>query len=114
MKRTFIRLFLLITFLSTATLFSYSQGIGSGGGIGKSQVKPVLSAEQIAKQYLPGVTLIICDDGKGNYSQGSGFFVAPGMILTNAHVVKGMVRGFITTGKEQKKNFINAVAYLNF
>ncbi len=35
------------------------------------------------------------------------------MILTNAHVVKGMVRGFVTTGKEQKKNLINAVAYFN-
>ncbi len=114
MKQIFTRSLFLIVVFSTTTFFTYSQGIGTGNGIGiKPQIKPVLSAEQIAKQYLSGVTLIVCEDGKGNYSQGSGFFVAPGMILTNAHVVKGMVRGFVTTGKEQKKNLINAVAYFN-
>ncbi len=56
-----------------------------------------LTAEQIAKKYLPSVVLIVCDDGKGNYSQGSGFFIRQGMILTNYHVIEDMVRGKVKT-----------------
>jgi S1-C subfamily serine protease len=52
-----------------------------------------LTAEQIAKKYLPSVVLIVCDDGAGSYSQGSGFFVKEGVILTNHHVIEGMKRG---------------------
>jgi S1-C subfamily serine protease len=52
-----------------------------------------LTAEQIAKKYLPSVVLIVCDDGQGAYSQGSGFFIREGVILTNHHVIEGMKRG---------------------
>lgn len=92
--------------------------------------KPVLSAQKIAERFLPSVVLIVCDDGKGKVSLGSGFFiefsqrwtipeedlsfltssrakdksVSAGKlvissvsyrryVLTNYHVVEGMVRG---------------------
>jgi S1-C subfamily serine protease len=107
----------LVILLSAITQSVQSQNvISSGSGsmnYKTAPTKPVLTAEQIAQRFLPGVALIICDDGKGNYSQGSGFFIAPGMILTNAHVVKGMVRGVVMAGGQQKKNLINAVAYFN-
>jgi S1-C subfamily serine protease len=54
------------------------------------------SAEEIAKKILPSVVLIVCEDGKGNKSIGSGFFVrAQGelMIATAYHVIRGMIRG---------------------
>ena len=106
---------LCLGFLYTAK-FAVSQEIPSSGSgnvnVGR-QVKPTLTAEQIAQKFLPGVALIICDDGKGNYSQGSGFFIASNLILTNAHVVRGMTRGAINLGKDQKKYRINAVGFFN-
>jgi S1-C subfamily serine protease len=65
-------------------------------GTGK---KPsALNAEEIARKLLPSVVLIVCEDGRGNTSIGSGFFVATGrpqqfMIVTAYHVIRGMVRG---------------------
>lgn len=112
MKKIFANFLVIVGFLITVPHSVFNQEVGSVGK-GKHKVDSVLSAQEIAQRFLPGVTLIICDDGKGNYSQGSGFFIAPGMILTNAHVVKGMVRGVAVTGKEQKKTLINAVAYFN-
>ncbi len=100
------RFIFLVVLLSAIT-----QSVQSQGKI--APIKPVLTAEQIAERFLPGVALIVCDDGKGKYSQGSGFFIAPGMILTNAHVVKGMVRGVVMAGGQKKKNQINAIAYFN-
>ncbi len=52
-----------------------------------------LSAQEIARRTLPAVVLLVCDDGKSQTSQGSGFFVRPGVLVTNFHVVKGMERG---------------------
>ncbi|MGH9947230.1 MAG: S1C family serine protease [Pyrinomonadaceae bacterium] len=59
----------------------------------KSPQTKVLTAEEIAKRFLPSVVLIVCDNGKGRVSQGSGFFVGKGVILTNFHVVEKMRRG---------------------
>ncbi len=67
-----------------------------------------LSAQQIARRALPAVPLIICDDGK-NVSQGSGFFVRPGVLLTNYYVIKGMARGFvrIAVGSNKERHWRN-------
>lgn len=113
MKKTAQILFVcVLTFLIAQSV--QSQTRTTNGNVNKSvPIKPSLTAEQIAQRFLPGVALIICDDGKGNFSQGSGFFIAPGMILTNAHVVKGMVRGVVMAGGQKKKNHINAIAYFN-
>lgn len=74
MKKT-IQLILLI-----GLLFNLSQNAESQQKKGqpKNTQPKVLTAEQIAKKYLPSVVLIVCDDGKGTISQGSGFFVRPG------------------------------------
>ena len=59
-------------------------------------VVPRLSAKEIARQFLPSVVLVITDNPKNEaYSQGSGFFVKPGIVVTNYHVIKGDTRGFI-------------------
>lgn len=52
----------------------------------------LMSAEQIARTLMPGVVMIVCDNGT-EPSLGSGFFVRPGIIATNLHVVRYMLRG---------------------
>lgn len=56
--------------------------------------KNILSAQQIAARTLPSVVLIVCDNGS-NASLGSGFFIRPGIVVTNYHVIKGMLRGTV-------------------
>ena len=55
---------------------------------------PALDAEQIAERAMPGVVTIVCESVTDGV-QGSGFFVRPGVIATNFHVVRGMIRGGI-------------------
>jgi serine protease Do len=63
-----------------------------------------LSAREIARRVLPAVSLIECDDGE-DVSQGSGFFVGPGLVITNFHVIKGMRRGSLLTVSGAKRRF---------
>lgn len=53
-----------------------------------------LSPEELATYALPAVGLVVCSDGQ-SVSQGSGFFVSPGVLVTNYHVIKGMTRGSV-------------------
>jgi len=47
-----------------------------------------LSVEQVVQRALPAVVRIVCFDKAGDpKSQGTGFFITPRNILTNAHVV---------------------------
>jgi S1-C subfamily serine protease len=55
---------------------------------------PVLSAEDIARTMMPGVVLIRCEGRRGG-KFGSGFFVRPGVVVTNHHVVENMMRGTV-------------------
>ncbi|HKR60766.1 MAG TPA: serine protease [Pyrinomonadaceae bacterium] len=63
-----------------------------------------LSATDIARRVLPAVSFIVCDDGESS-SQGSGFFIGPGLVITNLHVVKGMRRGSLRTVGGRKLTF---------
>ncbi len=63
-----------------------------------------LSATDIARRVLPAVSLIVCDDGESS-SQGSGFFIGPGLVITNFHVIKGMRRGTLRTVGGRKLRF---------
>lgn len=64
-----------------------------------------LSAREIARRSLPSVVLIICDDSN-EVALGSGFFIRPGVLVTNYHVIAGMNRGMIQvavgTSKEKR------------
>jgi S1-C subfamily serine protease len=66
-----------------------------------STAKPVpqtaprtLTAEEIARTIMPGVVMIICESSTEK-TLGSGFFVKPGVVATNYHVIDGMQRGAI-------------------
>lgn len=63
-----------------------------------------LSATEIARRVLPAVSLIVCDNGESS-SQGSGFFIGPGLVITNFHVIKGMRRGTLRTVGGRKVRF---------
>lgn len=72
------------------------------------QVKE-LSAKEIARKALPAVVLLICDDPTTEgVVQGSGFFIKPGILVTNYHVIKGNTRGVVQVAfgsKREQKNF---------
>ena len=74
-----------------------------------------LSAEQIARQSLPSVVLIVCDNGAGDTSLGSGFFVTPNVVVTNYHVIEGMVQGKVRSAvsHNKKENWV-ITSILNF
>ncbi len=63
-----------------------------------------LSATDIARRVLPAVSFLVCDDGESS-SQGSGFFVGPGLVITNFHAIKGMRRGTLRTVGGRKLTF---------
>ncbi len=53
-----------------------------------------LTAKEIARMSLPALVLIIADNGSQS-AQGSGFFIQPGVVVTNYHVVSDASSGFI-------------------
>lgn len=63
-----------------------------------------LSPTDIARRVLPAVSLIECDDGESS-SQGSGFFIGPGLVITNFHVIEDMRRGTLRTVGGRKLAF---------
>ncbi len=81
--------------------------IGSFAEIAKSQTANELSAKEIAKKTLPAVMLIICHKNSADdFSYGSGFFVKPGILVTNYHVIQGKTCAVVQTGSraDQKDN----------
>jgi len=51
---------------------------------------------QIAQNALAATVLIVMEDANGHpLSTGSGFFVEPGIVATNLHVVEGVLRGYV-------------------
>ncbi|NCB28057.1 MAG: serine protease, partial [Bacteroidia bacterium] len=54
----------------------------------------IASAEEFTpamiREFSPAVKLLLTDDGKDNFGQGTGFFISSeGYLLTNYHVVQG-------------------------
>lgn len=71
----FVYLSFIFTFLLIPKVFLYAQS---------------RSVSDIAESAIPSVVQIVVYDITGTQrGQGSGFFIAPGEILTNAHVVEG-------------------------
>lgn len=68
-------LFRLLSILVTG-VFLFDTGFAQRKSrVSQPKAKPVLSAQKIAERFLPSVVLIVCDDGKGKVSLGSGFFI---------------------------------------
>lgn len=49
--------------------------------------------QKIAERAFQSTVLLIMEDGKGEKSIGSGFFVRKGQVVTNFHVIDGAVNG---------------------
>ncbi len=70
------------------------------------------SARQIAQTAFKSVVLLEMNDSKGQpVSLGSGFFIAPGIIATNAHVIEGAASGTAKLiGSEKKLSIQGTIA----
>lgn len=54
-----------------------------------------LTAREIAQNAFPSVVLLLTQDAQGQpLALGSGFFVRPGIIATNVHVIEGAAQGW--------------------
>ena len=85
---------LTVMFVALTNLASSSQVIPRSV-FQRRQRGTQLTAQEIADRYMAGVVLIVCDDITGTRVQGSGFFLTKDIIVTNYHIVKGMIRGYI-------------------
>lgn len=103
MKDRSLGLIVLILLLAISTAGQKNRPNANRVGARES---PKLSAKEIAKRSLPSVGLLICDKDGKNAAQGSGFFVKPGILVTNYHVIAARSRGTVRlaagTGREKK------------
>ena len=61
----------------------------------ESDVRPVKTPAQIARDAFPSVVLLAMEDGKGQPVKfGTGFFVTGNTIVTNLHVIDGAAAGY--------------------
>lgn len=73
-------------------------------------VAAVRTAVEIAKATFPSTVMIIVSDAQGSVvSQGSGFFVGPGKIVTNHHVIQGSSSGVVKLIRKQEPIVIDTV-----
>jgi S1-C subfamily serine protease len=68
--------------------------------------------QDLARQTLPSVVMIVMEDALGaRIGQGSGFFVAADVVVTNFHVIKGAPRGHVAlTGVPGKYQIAGVVS----
>jgi len=64
---------------------------GSAGQQSRAQSTGTsIQPKDIAKRAFPSVVMVLVDDKKGQpLAIGSGFFIAPGLVATNLHVIEG-------------------------
>jgi S1-C subfamily serine protease len=73
-----------------------------------------LSPEEIARQSFPSsVGIYLFDEDKNPIKSGSGFFVSPGVIATNYHVIEGASFGIAKIVGKEKKHQISNVKAVN-
>ena len=101
MKRLIAYAFALII-TCTPTAFVQGQKARRAKPVANQQAN--LSAQQIAKRVLPAVGLLICGNG-ADAVLGSGFFISPGVLVTNYHVIEGNPRCEVrlTVGKTKQR-----------
>lgn len=98
---------LVVGSLFSSNVFAQNRKATRSGSVSSINIKK-LSAKEIAMRVLPSVVLVVCDDGKGRTSLGSGFYVTDGIIVTNFHVIRGMTRGVVQMAvgtKKEKQNY---------
>jgi len=74
-----------------------------------------LTAREIARRSLPSVVLLMCD-AENDLSLGSGFFIRPGVLVTNYHVIEGMSRGLVqvAVGRRGEKRTFRVARVIAF
>lgn len=67
-----------------------------------------LTPGKIAEQTFPSVVLVVVNDSDGQpLALGSGFFVRPGVLATNLHVIEGASGGYVKVVGQKAKSTIN-------
>jgi hypothetical protein len=62
----------------------------------RDQQETALATSEIAARVKRSLVVIVTQDHKGNsVAQGSGFFIAPGLVATNLHVLKRASQGYV-------------------
>ena len=69
----------------------YSNGLDNSKSLRQVQTEKQLTPEEIAQKASNSTVFLHMPD---QYSSGSGFFVSPGLIATNYHVIAGATRGY--------------------
>jgi TPR repeat protein len=68
----------------------------------------VLTPQRVAHRAFSSVVLVTVNDSHGQpFALGSGFFVRPGVVATNLHVIKGASGGFVKIVDEKTRYAIN-------
>ena len=72
------------------------------------------SPQQIAQDTFRSTVLLVMEDANGQpISLGSGFFVGPGRVATNLHVIEGASRGFMKRVNQETKYSIEGIAAID-
>jgi hypothetical protein len=67
----------------------------------KNQQAPVLTTSEIAARVKRSLVVVVTQDHEGNaVAQGSGFFIAPNLVVTNLHVMKKASQGYVKSVSE--------------
>ncbi|HKV77125.1 MAG TPA: serine protease [Candidatus Sulfotelmatobacter sp.] len=75
-----------------------------------SHLKPALSNRELAARVRTSLVLVVTQDRSGNaVAEGSGFFLKPGLVVTNLHVLKRSSRGYIKVFSDGKKYEIASI-----
>ena len=70
--------------------------------------------QEIARKAYDSTVLLVLEDANGQaLSIGSGFFVRPGEIASNLHVVQGAARGYVKLVGQKTKHEIQGITAIN-
>lgn len=74
----------------------------------------VRTPQEIAKQAFPGVVMVVLTaPGNDRASQGSGFFVGEGLVVTNFHVIAGMSEGWVRVLGQDRRIAVEGVVAID-
>ncbi len=99
MKRNIPRVAVVVSSLLAIASFASAQQISNlNSKSGTDLVAPVASLPELVKRVKPSVVSVLTYDAKGEpLISGTGFYIRPGEVVTNVHVIKGAHRAEIHT-----------------